>query len=46
MPTLRFKTGDAIISEGDEGETAFLIILGTVEVRASPDRIGFGAGGC
>lgn len=32
MKTVNFKAGDTIISEGDDGRTAFLIIDGAVEV--------------
>ncbi len=32
MQTVAFKAGDAIISEGDEGDTAFFIVTGSVEV--------------
>ena len=32
MQTVAFKAGDTIISEGDEGDTAFFIVAGTVEV--------------
>ncbi|NKB51064.1 MAG: cyclic nucleotide-binding domain-containing protein [Rhizobiaceae bacterium] len=32
MEIVVFKEGDTIISEGDEGETAFLIVYGEVEV--------------
>jgi CRP-like cAMP-binding protein len=32
MQTITFKAGDTIISEGDEGNTAFLIVAGSVEV--------------
>jgi len=32
MQTARFKAGDTIISEGAEGNTAFLIVSGSVEV--------------
>lgn len=32
MKTVNFKAGDTIISEGDEGRTAFLIVSGSVEV--------------
>jgi CRP/FNR family cyclic AMP-dependent transcriptional regulator len=32
MKTVNFKAGDTIISEGDEGRTAFLIVNGSVEV--------------
>ena len=32
MQTVRFKAGDTILTEGTEGDTAFLIINGSVEV--------------
>jgi CRP/FNR family cyclic AMP-dependent transcriptional regulator len=32
MKTVNFKAGDTILSEGDEGRSAFLIVSGTVEV--------------
>ncbi len=32
MQTVAFKAGDTIISEGDEGDTAFFIVSGSVEV--------------
>jgi len=32
MQTVAFKAGDVIISEGDEGDTAFFIVTGSVEV--------------
>lgn len=32
MQTVSFKAGDTIISEGDEGDTAFFIVSGAVEV--------------
>jgi CRP/FNR family transcriptional regulator, cyclic AMP receptor protein len=32
MRTVTFKAGDTIISEGDEGDTAFLIVSGSTEV--------------
>ncbi len=32
MQTVAFKVGDTIISEGDEGDTAFFIVAGSVEV--------------
>jgi CRP/FNR family transcriptional regulator, cyclic AMP receptor protein len=32
MQTVAFRAGDTIISEGDEGDTAFFIVSGTVEV--------------
>ena len=32
MQTVTFKAGDTIISEGEEGESAFLIVSGSVEV--------------
>ena len=32
MKTVAFKAGDTIIAEGDEGDTAFFIVTGSVEV--------------
>lgn len=32
MQTVAYKAGDTIISEGDEGDTAFFIVTGSVEV--------------
>ena len=32
MQTVAFKAGDTIISEGDDGNTAFLIVAGSVEI--------------
>jgi CRP-like cAMP-binding protein len=32
MQTVRFKAGDTILSEGEEGDTAYLIVDGSVEV--------------
>ena len=32
MQTVAFKAGDTIISEGDDGDTAFFIVTGSVEV--------------
>ena len=32
MQTVAFRAGDTIISEGDEGDTAFFIVSGSVEV--------------
>jgi CRP-like cAMP-binding protein len=32
MQTVSFKAGDTIISEGESGETAYLIVSGSVEV--------------
>jgi alkyl hydroperoxide reductase subunit AhpC/uncharacterized protein (DUF924 family)/CRP-like cAMP-binding protein len=32
MQTVKFSTGDTIISEGEDGNTAFLIVSGSVEV--------------
>ncbi len=32
MKTVKYKAGDVIITEGDEGNSAFLIINGSVEV--------------
>jgi len=32
MQTVSFKAGDKIITEGETGETAYLIVSGSVEV--------------
>ena len=32
MQAVAFKAGDTIISEGDQGDTAFFIVSGSVEV--------------
>ena len=32
METVRFKAGDTILREGEEGSTAFLVVSGSVEV--------------
>jgi alkyl hydroperoxide reductase subunit AhpC/uncharacterized protein (DUF924 family)/CRP-like cAMP-binding protein len=32
MPTVRFEAGDTILSQGEDGNTAFLIVSGSVEV--------------
>ena len=32
MQTVAFKAGDTIIAEGDDGDTAFLIVTGSVDV--------------
>lgn len=32
MQTVAFKAGDTILSEGDDGDTAFFIVTGTVEI--------------
>src|SRR6476661_3588931 len=32
MQTVKFNAGDKILSEGDSGDTAFLIVAGSVEV--------------
>jgi len=32
MDTVRFKTGDVILSEGEDGDSAYLIVNGSVEV--------------
>jgi len=37
MKTVKFKAGDIIIHEGDEGDTAFLITAGVVEVSVGQD---------
>jgi CRP/FNR family transcriptional regulator, cyclic AMP receptor protein len=33
MQAIAFKAGDTIISEGDQGNTAFFIVAGSVDVR-------------
>ncbi len=44
MQTVAFKAGDVIITEGDQGDTAFFIVTGTVEVLvgggANAKRVG------
>jgi len=37
MQTVKFTAGDTIISEGDDGKTAFLIGSGSVEVSVGPE---------
>ena len=37
MQTVRFRAGDTIISEGDDGNTAFLIVSGAVEVSVGEE---------
>ena len=32
MQTIKFNAGETILSEGEAGDTAFLIIAGSVEV--------------
>ena len=32
MQNVAFKAGDTIISEGDEGDTAFFVVSGAVDV--------------
>jgi alkyl hydroperoxide reductase subunit AhpC/uncharacterized protein (DUF924 family)/CRP-like cAMP-binding protein len=32
MPTVKFRAGDTILSQGEDGNTAFLIVSGSVEV--------------
>src|SRR5215468_5588343 len=32
MPTVKFRAGDIILSQGEDGDTAFLIVSGSVEV--------------
>jgi CRP/FNR family transcriptional regulator, cyclic AMP receptor protein len=32
MQTIKFNAGDTILSEGEDGDTAFLIVAGSVEV--------------
>ena len=38
MQTVKFKAGDTIISEGEAGNTAFLIVSGSVEVSVGKER--------
>ena len=38
MQTVAFKAGDTIISEGEEGDTAFFIVTGSVEVLIGQGR--------
>ncbi len=38
MQAAAFKAGDTIISEGDEGDTAFFIVAGSVEVIVGRGR--------
>jgi CRP/FNR family transcriptional regulator, cyclic AMP receptor protein len=43
MQKVAFKAGETIISEGDEGDTAFFIVSGAVDVavgRANPKIVG------
>jgi alkyl hydroperoxide reductase subunit AhpC/uncharacterized protein (DUF924 family) len=37
MQTVKFRAGETIISEGDEGDTAFLIVSGSAEVTVGPE---------
>ena len=37
MQTIAFKAGDTIIAEGDQGDTAFFIVTGSVEVIIGRD---------
>ncbi len=37
METVAFKAGDTIIAEGDEGDTAFFIVSGTVDIIIGQD---------
>src|SRR5512144_671103 len=37
MQTVEFKAGDTIISEGEDGNTAFLIVSGSVEVSVGEE---------
>src|SRR5436309_1553742 len=37
MRTLRFRPGESIISEGTDGDTAFLIVSGSVDVSVGYD---------
>lgn len=37
MQTITFKAGDTIIAEGDQGDTAFFIVTGSVEVFIGRD---------
>ncbi len=38
MQKIAFKAGETIIREGDEGDTAFFIVSGTVDVARRPWR--------
>ena len=40
MKTVNFKAGEVILSEGDEGGSAFLIVKGTVEVTVGAKIVG------
>src|ERR1700684_3637649 len=50
MQKVAFKAGETIILEGDEGDTAFFIVSGAVDVavgRANPKIVGrLQTGGC
>lgn len=37
MRTMKFKAGDTVISQGEDGDTAFLISSGSVEVSIGED---------
>jgi CRP/FNR family cyclic AMP-dependent transcriptional regulator len=37
VPIVKFNAGDTILSEGDKGETAFLILKGSVEVAVGAE---------
>jgi CRP-like cAMP-binding protein len=40
MQSVAFKTGEVIIRQGDEGDTAFFIVLGSVEIFVGARRVG------
>ena len=37
MQTVKFRAGDTIISEGEDGNTAFLIVSGSVQVSVGKE---------
>ena len=37
MQTVKFRAGDTIISEGEDGNTAFLVVSGSVEVSVGEE---------
>jgi CRP-like cAMP-binding protein len=37
MPTVKFRAGETIISEGEDGNTAFLIVSGSVDVSVGKE---------
>ena len=36
MQSVKFNAGDTILTEGEEGDTAFLIVDGSVDSHTSP----------